>query len=190
MSVYPNTPPKVVVVIFPAHGALRRSAQLFDLSGMSCPQLNGIDMFAITGPSYLPSKNNFSLFLPTECKFRCTNGRCLKLLSLICNHLNECGDNSDEEHCPPAAVPPPPDTIQCKCTRPTHASVLRKLCWMCRETSSRNRTWVIEMNQWVMFEAVAIQCYSRVQFESRKLTVCYSNLTTLRVLYLIWVLIW
>ncbi|KAI7798421.1 putative low-density lipoprotein receptor class A domain-containing protein 4, partial [Triplophysa rosa] len=47
----------------------------------------------------------------TECKFRCTNGRCLKLLSLICNHLNECGDNSDEEHCP-AAVPPPPDTIQ------------------------------------------------------------------------------
>ncbi|KAA0710705.1 hypothetical protein E1301_Tti019274 [Triplophysa tibetana] len=48
----------------------------------------------------------------TQCKFRCTNGRCLKLLSLICNHLNECGDNSDEEHCPPAAVPPPPDTIQ------------------------------------------------------------------------------
>ncbi|XP_051992316.1 low-density lipoprotein receptor class A domain-containing protein 4-like isoform X2 [Xyrauchen texanus] len=47
----------------------------------------------------------------TECKFRCSNGRCLKLLSLICNHLNECGDNSDEEHCP-AAVPPPPDTIQ------------------------------------------------------------------------------
>ncbi|XP_026144223.1 low-density lipoprotein receptor class A domain-containing protein 4-like isoform X2 [Carassius auratus] len=53
-----------------------------------------------------PATNN-----NTECKFHCTNGRCLKLLSLICNHLNECGDNSDEEHCP-ASVPPPPDTIQ------------------------------------------------------------------------------
>ncbi|XP_051526303.1 low-density lipoprotein receptor class A domain-containing protein 4-like isoform X1 [Myxocyprinus asiaticus] len=52
-----------------------------------------------------PATNN-----NTKCKFRCTNGRCLNLLSLICNHLNECGDNSDEEHCP-AAVPPLPDTI-------------------------------------------------------------------------------
>ncbi|XP_077382874.1 low-density lipoprotein receptor class A domain-containing protein 4-like isoform X1 [Festucalex cinctus] len=43
-----------------------------------------------------------------ECKFHCTNGNCLRLGSLICNQLNNCGDNSDEENCPMVTQHPPP----------------------------------------------------------------------------------
>ncbi|MBN3314723.1 LRAD4 protein, partial [Atractosteus spatula] len=43
-----------------------------------------------------------------ECKFPCTNGKCLNLGSLICNQLNDCGDNSDEENCPMVTQHPPP----------------------------------------------------------------------------------
>ncbi|XP_061632659.1 low-density lipoprotein receptor class A domain-containing protein 4-like isoform X4 [Phyllopteryx taeniolatus] len=42
-----------------------------------------------------------------ECKFHCTNGNCLRLGSLICNQLNNCGDNSDEENCPMVTQHPP-----------------------------------------------------------------------------------
>ncbi|KAJ8013327.1 hypothetical protein DPEC_G00052110 [Dallia pectoralis] len=51
----------------------------------------------------LPVTNAF-----TECKFQCTNGKCLRLGSLICNQLNNCGDNSDEENCPVGTQHPPP----------------------------------------------------------------------------------
>nr|XP_033790039.1 low-density lipoprotein receptor class A domain-containing protein 4 isoform X2 [Geotrypetes seraphini] len=44
----------------------------------------------------------------TECKFTCTSGKCLYLGSLICNQLNDCGDNSDEENCPLVTEHPPP----------------------------------------------------------------------------------
>lgn len=84
---------------------------------MWCLQLYNSAALCYNNPNHPPLKAHFSLCLTAECKFHCTNGRCLKLLSLICNHLNECGDNSDEEHCPDA-VPPPPDTIQCKSIRP------------------------------------------------------------------------
>ncbi|XP_036394880.1 low-density lipoprotein receptor class A domain-containing protein 4-like isoform X1 [Megalops cyprinoides] len=50
-----------------------------------------------------PATNAF-----TECKFHCTNGNCLRLGSLICNQLNNCGDNSDEENCPVVTQHPPP----------------------------------------------------------------------------------
>ncbi|XP_028985030.1 low-density lipoprotein receptor class A domain-containing protein 4-like isoform X1 [Betta splendens] len=51
----------------------------------------------------LPATNAFK-----ECKFHCTNGNCLHLGSLICNQLNNCGDNSDEENCPVVTQHPPP----------------------------------------------------------------------------------
>ncbi|XP_033836439.1 low-density lipoprotein receptor class A domain-containing protein 4-like isoform X1 [Periophthalmus magnuspinnatus] len=51
----------------------------------------------------IPATNAF-----TECKFQCTNGKCLRLGSLICNQLNNCGDNSDEENCPVVTQHPPP----------------------------------------------------------------------------------
>ncbi|CAJ1061472.1 low-density lipoprotein receptor class A domain-containing protein 4-like isoform X1 [Xyrichtys novacula] len=51
----------------------------------------------------LPATNAFK-----ECKFHCTNGNCLRLGSLICNQLNNCGDNSDEENCPVVTQHPPP----------------------------------------------------------------------------------
>ncbi|KAL6488538.1 hypothetical protein MHYP_G00022790 [Metynnis hypsauchen] len=51
----------------------------------------------------LPATNAF-----TECKFLCTNGRCLDLGSLVCDQLNHCGDNSDEENCPVSTQHPPP----------------------------------------------------------------------------------
>ncbi|XP_072114608.1 low-density lipoprotein receptor class A domain-containing protein 4 isoform X1 [Mobula birostris] len=43
-----------------------------------------------------------------ECKFHCTNGNCLKFRNLICNQLNDCGDNSEEENCPLVTEHPPP----------------------------------------------------------------------------------
>uniref|UniRef100_A0AAV2MAU4 Uncharacterized protein n=1 Tax=Knipowitschia caucasica TaxID=637954 RepID=A0AAV2MAU4_KNICA len=51
-----------------------------------------------------------------ECKFQCTNGKCLRLGSLICNKLNNCGDNSDEENCPVVTQHPPPGIFNCECT--------------------------------------------------------------------------
>eukprot|EP00064_Thunnus_orientalis_P008864 superscaffoldBa00001085_g8887 len=48
-----------------------------------------------------------------ECKFHCTNGNCLRLGSLICNQLNNCGDNSDEENCPVVTQHPPPGIFNC-----------------------------------------------------------------------------
>ncbi|KAL0963295.1 hypothetical protein UPYG_G00304280 [Umbra pygmaea] len=54
----------------------------------------------------LPATNAF-----TECKFQCTNGKCLRLGSLICNQLNNCGDNSDEENCPVGTQQPAPPGI-------------------------------------------------------------------------------
>uniref|UniRef100_A0A3B5R5U7 Low density lipoprotein receptor class A domain containing 4b n=1 Tax=Xiphophorus maculatus TaxID=8083 RepID=A0A3B5R5U7_XIPMA len=48
------------------------------------------------------------LFQGVNCKFHCTNGNCLRLGSLICNQLNNCGDNSDEENCPVVTQHPPP----------------------------------------------------------------------------------
>ncbi|TSK34782.1 Low-density lipoprotein receptor class A domain-containing protein 4 [Bagarius yarrelli] len=44
----------------------------------------------------------------TKCKFLCTNGRCLDLSSLVCDQLNHCGDNSDEENCPISTQHPSP----------------------------------------------------------------------------------
>lgn len=49
-----------------------------------------------------------------ECKFHCTNGNCLRLGSLICNQLNNCGDNSDEENCPVVTQHPPPGIFNCE----------------------------------------------------------------------------
>ncbi|XP_043543643.1 low-density lipoprotein receptor class A domain-containing protein 4 isoform X1 [Chiloscyllium plagiosum] len=43
-----------------------------------------------------------------ECKFPCTNGNCSKFGNLICNQLNDCGDNNDEENCPLVTEHPPP----------------------------------------------------------------------------------
>ena len=51
----------------------------------------------------------------TECKFHCTNGNCLRLGSLICNQLNNCGDNSDEENCPVVTQHPPPGIFNSEC---------------------------------------------------------------------------
>lgn len=50
----------------------------------------------------------------SECKFHCTNGNCLRLGSLICNQLNNCGDNSDEENCPVVTQHPPPGIFNCE----------------------------------------------------------------------------
>lgn len=55
------------------------------------------------------------LLLTAECKFHCTNGNCLRLGSLICNQLNNCGDNSDEENCPVVTQHPPPGIFNCEC---------------------------------------------------------------------------
>ncbi|KAK2844104.1 hypothetical protein Q5P01_010763 [Channa striata] len=60
----------------------------------------------------LPATNAFK-----ECKFHCTNGNCLHLGSLICNQLNNCGDNSDEENCHVVTQHPPPGIFNCKCRR-------------------------------------------------------------------------
>lgn len=60
----------------------------------------------------LPATNAFK-----ECKFHCTNGNCLRLGSLICNQLNNCGDNSDEENCPVVTQHPPPGIFNCECCR-------------------------------------------------------------------------
>lgn len=111
---------QVVIVIF-LHVVHCINLHMLNYSvwiGMWCLQLYNSAALCHSNPNHPPLKTHFSLCLSAECKFHCTNGRCLKLLSLICNHLNECGDNSDEEHCP-AAVPPPPDTIQCKSIRPS-----------------------------------------------------------------------
>ncbi|XP_030645082.1 low-density lipoprotein receptor class A domain-containing protein 4 [Chanos chanos] len=54
-----------------------------------------------------PATNTF-----TECKFRCTNGVCLPLDSLICNRQNNCGDNSDEENCPASTLHPPSTSLE------------------------------------------------------------------------------
>ncbi|XP_078254198.1 low-density lipoprotein receptor class A domain-containing protein 4 isoform X1 [Rhinoraja longicauda] len=43
-----------------------------------------------------------------ECKFHCNNGNCLKFGNLICNQLNDCGDNSEEENCLLVTEHPPP----------------------------------------------------------------------------------
>ncbi|XP_026855864.2 low-density lipoprotein receptor class A domain-containing protein 4b isoform X1 [Electrophorus electricus] len=51
----------------------------------------------------LPATNAF-----TECKFLCTNGRCLDVGSLVCDQVNHCGDNSDEENCPASTQHTPP----------------------------------------------------------------------------------
>ncbi|CAL8358227.1 unnamed protein product [Arctogadus glacialis] len=51
---------------------------------------------------------------PAECKFQCSNGNCLRLGSLICNQLNNCGDNSDEENCPVVTQHPPPGIFSCE----------------------------------------------------------------------------
>ncbi|XP_041423720.1 low-density lipoprotein receptor class A domain-containing protein 4 isoform X2 [Xenopus laevis] len=48
----------------------------------------------------------------TECKFTCTSGKCLYLGSLICNQLNDCGDNSDEENCPLMTEHPSPAELE------------------------------------------------------------------------------
>ncbi|KAL6108708.1 ldlrad4 [Pungitius sinensis] len=58
----------------------------------------------------VPATNAFK-----ECKFHCTNGNCLRLGSLICNQLNNCGDNSDEENCPVVTQHPPPGIFNCEC---------------------------------------------------------------------------
>lgn len=50
----------------------------------------------------------------SECKFTCTSGKCLYLGSLVCNHQNDCGDNSDEENCPLVTEHPPPGIFNCK----------------------------------------------------------------------------
>lgn len=50
-----------------------------------------------------------------ECKFLCTNGRCLDLSSLVCDQLNHCGDNSDEENCPVSTQHPSPALFYCEC---------------------------------------------------------------------------
>ncbi|KAL4624764.1 low-density lipoprotein receptor class A domain-containing protein 4 isoform X1 [Arapaima gigas] len=58
---------------------------------------------------------NISAVSSTECKFHCTNGSCLRLDSLICNGLNDCGDNSDEGNCPALTQQPPPAVFTCMC---------------------------------------------------------------------------
>lgn len=68
-----------------------------------------------------------------ECKFHCTNGNCLRLGSLICNQLNNCGDNSDEENCPVVTQHPPPGIFNCEYRRMlsspnSHALTLDILC--------------------------------------------------------------
>lgn len=54
-------------------------------------------------------------FSSSECKFLCTNGRCLDLSSLVCDQLNHCGDNSDEENCPVSTQHPSPALFYCEC---------------------------------------------------------------------------
>ncbi|XP_036421804.1 low-density lipoprotein receptor class A domain-containing protein 4 isoform X2 [Colossoma macropomum] len=48
-----------------------------------------------------PATNTF-----TECRFQCSNGKCLHLVSLICNQLNDCGDLSDEQSCSTVSLQP------------------------------------------------------------------------------------
>ncbi|KAJ8412645.1 hypothetical protein AAFF_G00115960 [Aldrovandia affinis] len=62
-----------------------------------------------------PATNAF-----TECKFHCTNGNCLHFGSLICNQLNNCGDNSDEENCPVVTQHPPPAIFNFVLYAPLH----------------------------------------------------------------------
>lgn len=73
----------------------------------------------------------------TECKFHCTNGNCLRLGSLICNQLNNCGDNSDEENCPVVTQHPPPGIFNCECRR-----MLLPLC------TSHHQTTQADTDSW------------------------------------------
>lgn len=41
--------------------------------------------------------------LTVACKnsnFLCNNGKCVNRIFAVCNHINDCGDNSDEASCP------------------------------------------------------------------------------------------
>uniref|UniRef100_A0A8C1GFF1 Low density lipoprotein receptor class A domain containing 4b n=1 Tax=Cyprinus carpio TaxID=7962 RepID=A0A8C1GFF1_CYPCA len=49
-----------------------------------------------------------------NCRFLCTNGRCLNLGSQVCDQLNHCGDNSDEEHCPLSTQHPASAIFSCE----------------------------------------------------------------------------
>uniref|UniRef100_A0A3B1JZM8 Low density lipoprotein receptor class A domain containing 4b n=1 Tax=Astyanax mexicanus TaxID=7994 RepID=A0A3B1JZM8_ASTMX len=69
-----------------------------------CLQIGVFPCFKINSVAF-----NHTLYSSSsECKFLCTNGRCLDLGSLVCDQLNHCGDNSDEENCPPSTQHPPP----------------------------------------------------------------------------------
>ncbi|TRY66899.1 hypothetical protein DNTS_028507 [Danionella cerebrum] len=46
-------------------------------------------------------------------RFQCKNGRCLNLGSQVCDQLNHCGDNSDEEHCPVSTQHPASAVFSC-----------------------------------------------------------------------------
>lgn len=101
----------------------------------------------------------------TECKFHCTNGNCLRLGSLICNQLNNCGDNSDEENCPVVTQHPPPGIFNCECCRmllhicvsiclpqtiKPHQRILSLLCLTSDFAPPGTRVWGFELFSWVL----------------------------------------
>ncbi len=64
--------------------------------------------------TYLKMSHCGFLCLSLECRFLCTNGRCLNLGSQVCDQLNHCGDNSDEEHCPISTQHPASAIFSCE----------------------------------------------------------------------------
>ncbi|MEQ2249693.1 hypothetical protein ILYODFUR_031865 [Ilyodon furcidens] len=85
-----------------------------------------------------------------ECKFHCTNGNCLRLGSLICNQLNNCGDNSDEENCPVVTQHPPPGIFNCKCCRMLlHLGT--PICYRTQETYTKSFFFLLFMVFFLIF---------------------------------------
>ena len=54
-------------------------------------------------PIFLPVQScNIWIQIAVACKnsnFLCNNGKCVNHIFALCNHINDCGDNSDEASC-------------------------------------------------------------------------------------------